>query len=74
MIDEAGLPKLIEYNLLAVSMTAHSENFQNVRSLLDDDKDKYVENKPTQELVNSVSKLYQNEGLKGIFLFLVQAG
>ena len=37
MINEAGLPKLIEYNLLAVSMTAHSENFQDVKSLLDVD-------------------------------------
>lgn len=27
-IDEASEPKIIEYNLFAVSMSGHSENFQ----------------------------------------------
>ena len=43
MIDESGIPKLIEYNLLAVSMTAHSEHFQGLKSLLDvEDSGKYI--------------------------------
>jgi len=43
MINELGLPKLIEYNLLAVSMTSHSEHYQEVRSLLDiEDRSKYI--------------------------------
>jgi hypothetical protein len=43
MIGSDGDPKLVEINLLAVSMTTHSENYQSLKRLLDgENSHKYV--------------------------------
>ena len=52
-------PKIIEYNLFSVSMSAHTENFQKAKSLSDlKNKKKYVKNQPNKCLARGIDQLY----------------
>jgi len=51
-VNQEGLPKLIEYNLTSVSMSAHSENLQRIKQLSDvANSHKYLENRPNTKFV-----------------------
>jgi hypothetical protein len=71
-ISEIGEPKIIEYNLFSVSMTSHSENFQEAKKLSDfNNKHKYIHNKPNSTLALEIHQLYLRRNLKGSLIMLV---
>ena len=58
-LDKEGKPKMIEYNLESVSMSAHSEHFQEIKKLSDPvNSDKYPDNHPCQAFSDSITTLY----------------
>lgn len=71
-VNDCGSAKLIEYNLMSVSLTSHSGNIQRAKALTDQTrKDSYIEDDANDLFVRIVSDFYTEKKMSGLFLFVV---